>query len=89
MRGRVSKIEIYAKFLHTRPGPSCSSLSRLISPRVSVVYTVVYPRTHRATVVDGSGAPHRARHTPTGCGAVSSLDAVTHAPHHEAGGRGA
>ena len=79
MRGRVSKIEIYAKFLHTRPGPSCSSLSRLISPRVSVVYTVVYPRTHRATVVDGSGAPHRARHTHRVRWAVST--AVAHTAH--------
>ena len=49
MRGRVSKIEIYAKFLHTNStraqAPACSSLSRLISPRAYLWYTPWNPLT--------------------------------------------
>ena len=47
----VSKIEIYAKFLHTNStraqAPACSSLSRLISPRAYLWYTPWY--THEPT----------------------------------------
>ena len=90
MRGRVSKIEIYAKFLHTRPGPSCSSLSRLISPRAYLWYT---PWSVEPTEPPWWTVPvHRiGRVTLTGCGGRSRPP--SHTPHtnrtNEAGGRGA
>lgn len=64
MRGRVSKIEIYAKFLHTNStraqAPACSSLSRLISPRAYLWYTPWNPLSHRGGRFrcTASGASH-------------------------------
>ena len=77
MRGRVSKIEIYAKFLHTRPGPSCSSLSRLISPRAYLWYTPWNPPSHRGGRFrrTASGASHSDR---VRCGLVSRRRPHTH-----------
>ena len=74
MRGRVSKIEIYAKFLHTNStraqAPACSSLSRLISPRAYLWYTPWNPLSHRGGRFrcTASGASHSDR---VRCGLVS------------------